>query len=95
MPLGPLLAKGEKNLARDYAAFVATAKTIDPAKSPAQVMKALSDAHPTAADLIPSVAKKVEAARAFLVDKRIVTIPSAVRPLVVETPAFARIGGLA
>jgi uncharacterized protein (DUF885 family) len=95
MPLAELLARGEANLAKDYAAFVETAKKIDPTKSPAQVMKSLSDEHPAADDLIPSVAKRVEAAREFLVAKKIVTIPSEVRPRVVETPPFARIGSFA
>ena len=94
-PLSEVLARGEANLAKDYAAFVETAKKIDPAKTPAEVMKSLSDDHPAADDLIPYVAKRVEAARQLLVDKQIGTIPSEVRPKVVETPPFARIGSFA
>jgi len=94
-PLSEVLARGEANLAKDYAAFVETAKKIDPTKTPAEVMKSLSDDHPAADDLIPYVAKRVEAARQFLVDKQIATIPSEVRPKVVETPPFARIGSFA
>ncbi len=94
-PLSDVLARGEANLAKDHAAFVETARKIDPAHTPAEVMKSLSNAHPTAGDLIPSVARSVEAARRFLVDKRLVTIPSEVRPTVVETPAFARFGSFA
>jgi uncharacterized protein (DUF885 family) len=94
-PLSEVLARGEANLAKDYAAFVETAKKIDPTKSPADVMKSLSDDHPSADDLIPFVAKRVEAARQYLVDKQIVTIPSEVRPKVAETPPFARIGSFA
>ena len=56
MPLAELLAMGEAKLEKDYAAFVETAKKIDPSKTPAEVMKSLSDDHPTAEDLIPSVA---------------------------------------
>ncbi len=95
MSLEDLLARGEANLDKDYAAFVATAKKIDPAKSPGEVMKSLSNDHPTAADLIPFVATRVEAARQFLVDRHIVTIPSEIRPSVVETPPFARFGSFA
>jgi uncharacterized protein (DUF885 family) len=94
-PLSEILARGEANLAKDYAAFVDTARKIDPSRRPAEVMKSLSDDHPTAEELIPFVAKRLEAARQFLVDKRIVTIPSEVRPKVVETPPFARIGSFA
>ena len=95
MPLADLLAKGEAQLAKDYAAFVETARKIDPAKTPAQVMKSLSDDHPTPETLISSVDRSVENARRFLVEKDLVTIPSEVRPLVHETPPFARSGSFA
>ena len=95
LPLADLLAKGEAQLAKDYAAFVETAKKIDPSKTPAQVMKALSDEHPTPEKLIPAVAQSVENARKFLVEKDLVTIPSEVRPRVEETPPFARSGSFA
>ncbi len=95
LPMPELLAKGEAQLAKDYAAFVATAKQIDPSKTPAEVMKALSDDHPTADDLIPSVRRSVEASRSFLVGKGIVTLPSEVRPKIEETPPYARSGSFA
>jgi uncharacterized protein (DUF885 family) len=94
-PLAEVLSIGEANLAKDYAAFIETAKKIDPSKTPAEVMKSLSNEHPTAADLIPSAQRTVEAARKFLVDKNIVTIPSDVRPTITETPPFARFGSFA
>ncbi|WP_422924195.1 DUF885 domain-containing protein [Singulisphaera sp. PoT] len=95
LPLPELLAKGEAQLAKDYAAFVATAKLIDPAKTPAEVMTSLSKDHPTADDLIPSVRRSVEASRVYLVEKGIVTIPSEVRPRIEETPPYARSGSFA
>ncbi len=95
MTLAQLLAKGEAQLVKDYTAFVQTAKTIDPTKTPAEVMKSLSDDHPSAEDLIPVVARSVEEARQFVADKGIVTIPSEVRPKVEETPPFARSGSFA
>ncbi|MDE2506648.1 MAG: DUF885 domain-containing protein [Planctomycetota bacterium] len=90
-----LLRRGEENLAKDYAAFVATAKQIDPSKTPLEVMKTLSDVHPTADDLIPSVRRSVEAARAFLIEKKVVTVPSEVRARIEETPPYARSGSFA
>ena len=54
----------------------------------------LSDHHPTAADLIPSVRRSVEAARRYLIDDEIVTVPSEVRPNIEETPPYARSGCL-
>jgi len=95
LPLADLLAKGEANLKKDHDAFVATAKRIDASKSAAQVMAVLGNDHPTAADLIPSVRRSVEAARQFVIDKALVTIPSEVRPNVEETPPYARGTGFA
>jgi uncharacterized protein (DUF885 family) len=95
IPLDKLLAIGEVNLKRDHDKFVATAKKIDPNKSPAEVMKMISDDHPTEADLIPSARRTIEKIRQFIVDRHIVTIPSEVRPTITETPPYARNGGFA
>ena len=95
MPLPEVLARGEAQLEKDYQAFLATAKRIDPSKTPAQVMESLSSDHPTADDLIPSVRRSVDAARKYLVDKGIITIPSEVRPKIEETPPYARSGSFA
>ena len=51
--------------------------------------------HPTADSLIPFVRGSLESARQFLIDRKIVTIPSEVRPKVQETPPYARSGGFA
>jgi uncharacterized protein (DUF885 family) len=95
LPLDKLLAIGEANLRRDQEAFRAVAAKIDAKKTPAAVMKALCDDHPTEADLIPSTRRTIEKIRQFLVDKKIVTIPSEVRPTVAETPPYARNGSFA
>jgi hypothetical protein len=95
LPLADLLAKGEANLAKDHDAFVATAKRIDPKRTASQVMTLLGDSHPTPEDLIAAVGRSVEAARQFVVDKDLVTIPSEVRPRVEPTPPYARGTGFA
>jgi uncharacterized protein (DUF885 family) len=95
LPLDSLLAIGEANLKKDHDSLVAVARRIDPSKRPAQVIAALADDHPTAAGLVPFVRGSVESARRFLVDRHIVTIPSEVRPTVMETPPYARAGGFA
>lgn len=95
LPLPQLLARGEAQLAKDHAAFVETARQIDASKTPAQVMATLSDVHPSAGDLIPSVARSVEAARQFVIDKDLVTVPSEVRVQVEATPPYARSGSFA
>ncbi len=95
LPLQQLLARGEAQLQKDHAAFVETAAKIDGSKTPAQVMALLSNTHPSADDLIPSVARSVEAARQFVIDKDLVTVPSEVRVKVEPTPPYARSGSFA
>jgi uncharacterized protein (DUF885 family) len=95
LPLDKLLATGEAQLAKDYQAFVEIAHKIDPTKSPAEVMKSLSDDHPSASDLIPSVRRSIEDSRKFLIEKKIVTVPSETRPKIEETPPYARSGSFA
>ena len=95
LPLQELLAKGEGQLAKDYAAFLETARKVNPSQPAGAVMKSLSNQHPTAEELIPSVARSLEEARRFVVEKQIVTIPSDVRPRVEEMPPYARIGSFA
>jgi len=94
-PVEELLKIGEANLEKDYKAFVETAKQIDPHKSPAEVMKSISDDHPTEDGLIPFGRTTVESIVQFIKDRRIVTIPSEVRPTIMETPPYARSGGFA
>jgi len=95
IPLDRLLAIGEANLKRDHDAFRAVAAKIDPKKTPAEVMKALEDDHPTEDDLIPSARRTIEKCRQFLIDRNIVAVPSEVRPKVLETPPYARGGSFA
>ena len=94
-PLDRVLAIGEANLDKDYNAFIATAKKIDPSKSPAEVMKSISNVHPTEASLIPDAKKTVEGIIDFIREKKIVSIPSEVRPTIMETPPYARSGTFA
>jgi uncharacterized protein (DUF885 family) len=89
-PLPALLAAGEAWLALDGAAFVETAKKIAPDKRPVDVMLSLTAEHPSATELIPSVARGLEATRAFATARNLVTFPSEQRPLVRETPPYAR-----
>jgi uncharacterized protein (DUF885 family) len=58
-------------------------------------VKSLSEDHPTAEDLIPSVRRSVEAARRYVIDHAIVSVPSEVRPKIEETPPYARSGSFA
>jgi uncharacterized protein (DUF885 family) len=95
VPLDRLLAIGEANLEKDRAAFIATAKAIDPKRTPAEVLAALTDEYPKPDDLVGATRGTIERTRQFLLDKQIVTVPSEVRPTVAETPPFMRTGGFA
>jgi len=94
-PLDRILAIGEANLEKDYNAFIETARKIAPSKPPMEAMRALSNDHPTENSLIPDAKKTVDAIVQFIKDKDIVTIPSEVRPNIMETPPYARSGAFA
>lgn len=85
-----ILAIGLKELQKEQASFNAAAKIINPNKKPIDVYNDMQKEHPTAARLIPDSKKNLEAIRQFLIDNKIVTMPSEVRVKLEETPAFAR-----
>ena len=95
LPLERLLAVGQANLEKDYQAFVETAKKIDPKRTPAEVMKTLEDEHPTEADQLAAARRTVEGIRQFLIDHKIVDLPSMILPKIEETPVYARVGSFA
>jgi uncharacterized protein (DUF885 family) len=91
-PLDELLATGEANLEKDYRAFIETARQIDPAKTPAEVMHAIAQDHPTESDLLPSTRDTIDRICRFIKERGIVTMPTDVPPQIVETPPYARSG---
>jgi uncharacterized protein (DUF885 family) len=95
LPLEKILAIGEATLERDFQAFLKTAKEIDPKRDPSDVIRHMADDHPAASDLVDSCKRTVDATRQFLIDKKIVTVPSEVRPIIKETPPYARSGSFA
>ena len=90
MPSEKILEIGLAELEREKDVFNATAKIIDPIKKPVEVYQNLQKEHPTSDSLIPDIKKNVEDIRQFLIDKKIITIPSEARVKVEETPKFAR-----
>ena len=85
-----ILAIGLKELKKEQESFNAAAKIIDSTKTPVDVYHWTQSEHPTAESLIPDAKKTLEGIRQFLVDKKIITIPSEVRAILKETPEFAR-----
>ncbi|MFN2576695.1 MAG: DUF885 domain-containing protein [Pyrinomonadaceae bacterium] len=89
-PLPRLLEIGYAQLHKDQQAFVATARRIDPNKSPEDVLKELEKDHPSADKLLSSAQQQLDGLRQFLIDKKIITVPGGDQAKVVETPSFAR-----
>lgn len=84
-----ILAVGMRELRAEQERFATAAAEIDPGRKPIEVFRAMQAEHPTAANLLPQTRRNLEAIRQFLIDRRIVTLPSDVRALVAETlPPF-------
>lgn len=85
-----ILELGLRELRKEQAIFAATARQIDSTKPPIDVFIAIQEDHPTAANLIPDTARNLEAIRKFVVDRKILSMPSEHRATVAETPSFRR-----
>ncbi len=85
-----LLAWGRAELKRTQAQFQEVAARIGPSKAPMDVYRELGKEHPAPADLVPATRQTLEKIRQFLIDRKIITVPSEVRALVAETPVFSR-----
>jgi uncharacterized protein (DUF885 family) len=85
-----ILEIGQLQLKKEQDVFNSAAKIINPNKKPVDVYNDLEKEHPTADSLIPSARKTMESIRQFIVDKKIVSMPSEVRVQVKETPEYAR-----
>lgn len=90
LPPERVLEIGLRELKREQEIFAETARKIDPAKKPIDVFREIQKDHPAAANLIPETRKNLDAIRQFLIDRKIITLPSEVRARVEETPQFAR-----
>jgi len=89
IPLPTLLAIGETDLAKNRAAFLATARQIDPSKTPEQVMQLIQLDHPPASRLLATAQSQLDGLAAMLKEKHIIDLPSAPVARVVKTPQFA------
>jgi uncharacterized protein (DUF885 family) len=89
-PLDKLLATGMADLRKNQAEFQRVAKEIDPAKTPAEVLKDLAGLHPAAGELLETFRGRFDGLIAFIQAKQIITIPAGPKPIVQETPPFER-----
>ena len=85
-----LLEIGLRELHRKQEVFAEAAREIDPAKKPIEVFQAIQKDHPTEQNLIPDTARDLETIRQFLIDHKIISLPSPVRAQVTETPQYLR-----
>lgn len=90
-PLDELERIALTDLARNQAAFAATAKLIDPKRTPREVLESLQLDHPPPAKLLAVTQAELDALGRFMTERHIVTIPPDAAPaLVQETPPFMR-----
>jgi len=85
-----LLEIGQRELHRKQQVFAEAAAQIDPARKPIEVFQAIQKDHPTEKTLIADTARDLDMIRQFVVDHRILTLPSPVRARVTETPQYLR-----
>jgi uncharacterized protein (DUF885 family) len=90
MPPEKVLEIGLAKLKEEQTAFTEAARLIDPDKTPMEVYRQIQKEHPTAENLIRDVSKELEQIRKFVVNHKLVTIPSEVRAQVKETPQYRR-----
>ncbi|MBL9003332.1 MAG: DUF885 domain-containing protein [Myxococcales bacterium] len=94
-PLPQLLSRAESEIARLQREFRATAGKIDSKKDAAAVQLDMLKDHPSGDRVIAETSARLSGQQKFLIDRRIVTLPSPVLPLVRETPPFMRATTLA
>ncbi|MGH9580262.1 MAG: DUF885 domain-containing protein [Terriglobales bacterium] len=89
-PLDQLLALADQDLRRNQAAFAETARQLDPAHSPAEVLDGIERGHPEPNQLLAAVRNTLGGLREFVQSRRIVTLPSGHELRVEESPPFMR-----
>ncbi|HEY4362772.1 MAG TPA: DUF885 domain-containing protein [Bryobacteraceae bacterium] len=90
IPLDRLLEIGFANLRDNQKRFQETARQIDPSKTPQQILADLERDHPAPDKLLDAFRETTAKLRDFINEKKIVTIPSQVPPILEETPPFMR-----
>jgi uncharacterized protein DUF885 len=81
---------GETALYQTQAQFRATARQIDPRRSPQDVYASLALKHPPADGVIAAAQGDITGLRAFVESHRIITLPPDANITAVETPSFQR-----
>ena len=90
IPLDRLLEVGFADLRRNQQQLRKIAAEIDSSRSPAEVLADLRKDHPPAEQLLQNFRDTLGGLRQFIEQRKIITLPSAVPPIVEETPPFER-----
>ncbi len=90
LPLDQLLSIGYANLHENQRKLVDLCKKIGPLKTPQQIADRFEKQHPAPDQLLQTFRNILSGLIDFINQKRIITIPSTVRPIIEETPPFAR-----
>ncbi len=90
LPLDRLLQIGYANLHENQQKLVALCKQIDPSKTPQQIAQKFEKDHPAPDQLLQTFRNTLSGLIDFINQHKIITIPSTVRPILEETPPFAR-----
>ena len=90
MPPAQLLELGIAELKKEQEVFTEAAKKIDETRPADVVFKQIQSDHPTAANLIPEVTKRLDAVKKFVADRKLVTISGEAKAQVKETPQDRR-----
>jgi len=90
IPLERLLQIGMENLRQNQAEFKKVAAQIDSQHSAQEILDESKKDHPEAGKLLGSFKDVLSGLRDFIETHKIVTIPTAVPPIIEETPPFMR-----
>jgi uncharacterized protein (DUF885 family) len=85
-----LLELGLAELKKEQDVFAEAAKKIDESRPADVIFKQIQSDHPTAANLIPEITKRLDAVKKFVVDRKLVSIPGEAKAQVKETPQDRR-----
>lgn len=90
IPLDRLLEIGYADLRRNQHRLKEVAAQIDPQRTPQQVLETLEKDHPAPDQLLQTFRDLLAGLRQYIEQKKIITIPSQVLPIVEESPPFER-----
>ncbi len=90
IPLDHMLEVGYADLRRNQAQLKTLCAQMDPHRSPAEILADLRKDHPPADQLMQTFRDTLGGLRQFIEQKKIITLPSKVPPIVEETPPFQR-----